>query len=37
MTKALTLVLLFTLSNLADLTCPSVFLGFPIFKMKELE
>lgn len=36
-TKALTLVLLLTLSNLADLTCPSVSFGFPIFKMKELE
>lgn len=36
-TKALTLVLLLTLSNLADLTCPSLSFGFPIFKMKELE
>lgn len=25
------------MSNLADLICPSVSLGFPIFKMKELE
>lgn len=37
MTKVLTLGLLLTLSNLADLTCPSVSFGFPIFKMKELE